>query len=239
MRLINPLPQPLITLVACMHGNEQFGLRVIEAVSARPRMRPFVQMLIANEEAVQANKRFIDQDLNRSFLPTAGQSHEENLARKLLPIIKSSTYLLDIHTTTSSISGMVPIVTNLDQQTRKVLNLCRSTQIAWVQKPLSEASLIGQVKPGVSLEFQEEYSRTTEALNETLDILTGLIENTHLPERERDIYHITHPAPSDLILPPQTLNYVYSETLQGYPFLVGERAYPNGLVAKTRSQVEI
>ena len=236
MRLINPLPKPLITLVACMHGNEQFGLRVIEAIEKKSDLKSFVQMLIANEEAVADNKRFLEKDLNRAFGRTNGNSHEEKLAIQILPIIKSSTYVLDIHTTTSKIDGMVPIVTNLDQQTRKVLNLCRSTQITWIQKPLSEASLIGQVKSGVSLEFQEEYSRTTEALNETLDILTGLIENTHLPERERDIYHITHPAPSDLILPPQTLNYVFSETLQGYPFLVGERAYPNGLVAKVLSR---
>lgn len=231
MQILNPLDAPLISIVGCLHGDEIFGKMIIDTFSHDSAWLPYVQFIFANEEAYHAKTRYLDQDANRSFADVAQRNHEQQLAQNILAAVRHSRFVLDIHTTTAKIGGMIPIVAHLDTDTKRVLNLCQTPNIAWVQPELACKSLIGNVPAGVSLEFEEDYAKHQTALEEVAAIVTGLITNTVQPPKQRSVYCITRPVDAGLIMPAGTKNFVFSEVLQGYPCLYGEKAYPNGLFA--------
>lgn len=93
---------PQITVVGSVHGDEPAGKNAIMNFLGRDLdyNRP-VKFIIANEEALEKNIRYIDTDLNRSFPGNPeSENHEERLASELMKEIKG-TKVLDIHTTRS------------------------------------------------------------------------------------------------------------------------------------------
>jgi hypothetical protein len=236
MQIHNLLDKPLISIVACLHGDEIFGKTIVDTFSQDQTWLPYVQFVFANEEAYQAKTRFLDQDLNRSFADNDRQNHEQKLAPDILAAVASSRFVLDIHTTTAAIGNMVPIVAHLDGDTRYVLNFCRSKSIAWIQPELVSKSLIGNVPAGVSLEFEHGYSQTQAAIDEVRELVNDLLSGVSKPELAREVYLVTRPIDKSLGLPADTQNFVYSDAVKGYPFLFGEKAYPNGLLAPEKMQ---
>ena len=94
--------EPEITIVGSVHGDEPAGKTAIKNFLEKDLKynRP-VKFVIANEEALEENVRFLDTDLNRSFPGNPeSESHEERLASELMEEIKD-TKVLDIHTTRS------------------------------------------------------------------------------------------------------------------------------------------
>jgi hypothetical protein len=62
---------PKIAVVACLHGNETFGLRVLEAIAATEELSDFTQV-ITNPEAVQLRKRIVNADMMDLTASNAG-----------------------------------------------------------------------------------------------------------------------------------------------------------------------
>ena len=91
-----------ITIVGSVHGDEPAGKNAIKNfIEKEIEYRKPVKFIIANEEALEKDVRFLDTDLNRSFPGnTESESHEERLASELMEEIKD-TKVLDIHTTRS------------------------------------------------------------------------------------------------------------------------------------------
>lgn len=217
---------PIITIIACIHGDEPFGLAIVDAYKDRLDQFPGLQLVIANEEAIAQNKRFIETDLNRSFPGNINGSKEERLAIELFEVVRSSTYVLDIHNTTSDIL-MTPIVTGLDDRTRRIVNLCSSKEIAYIQKPLSEKALGGQIQGCVSLEFSFDYSNTEQAKRDVEQIVNGLLMNKSQTPKMRDVFFIDGSIPKTIELPSGVKNFEVIPELSVYPFLLHERAYIN------------
>lgn len=238
MKIIHSQEKPLITVVGCQHGNEDLGRSILEELPSHPHLFSQIQYILANEPAIEKGCRFIDQDLNRSFPGNKDGNREERLAYELLPLLQSSRFVLDLHTTTSAIK-MTPIVTNLDSDIRSIINLCESREVAFVEPPLATKSLIGQCRSGVSLEYNAEYAKTREAIDDVFRILNGLIGNHVITATPREIFHVTEPVQPSLKLSKDTKNFVYSDVLEGYPFLFGEQSYPNGLRAVKVSRAVI
>ncbi len=238
MQILNQQPQPFITVVGCLHGNEYLGLRVFESFKKQQMNYSSVQFILANESAMTADRRYIEQDLNRSFPGYVDGNHEQKLAAELLPHVLSSRFVLDLHTTTSNIF-MTPIVTNLDEDTCRIINFCQSREIALIEPPFADASLVGQCRAGVSLEYNHRYAETAEAVADVFRILNALIHNRAAEAFPRQIFHVQKSTSPSLILPSDVKNFVFSSLLGGYPFLVGERAYPNGLLATKRSEAKL
>lgn len=94
---------PEFTVTGSIHGDEPVGKKAIEKILGKELefLRP-VQFIVANEEALELDKRFVEVDLNRSF-PGFKESEikEERLAAQLLDQIGDSK-VLDIHSTHSS-----------------------------------------------------------------------------------------------------------------------------------------
>lgn len=238
MQIINQQPNPIITIIGCQHGNERIGIHCFNKFILEKNKFQSVQYILANEPAIKTNTRFVAQDLNRSFPGDLNGENEKKLANEILPHLRSSRFVLDLHTTTSKIK-MTPIVTNLDADTRQIVNLCDSQEVALIEPPLSTSSLIGQCRAGVSLEYNEQFADTDEALADVFRITQNLLEGVANEPRPRDIFHVAGAVPESVKLPSQTENFVFSDLLGGYPFLVGERAYPNGLVAKIKEKMVI
>ncbi len=56
-----------------------------------------------NIKAYEENRRYIEKNLNRSFLQNGSWNlYEENIAKEIMPYIETCDYLLDIHSTSAS-----------------------------------------------------------------------------------------------------------------------------------------
>lgn len=225
MKIFQSKIQPILTIVTCLHGDEQFGLSIIEQYKDRLNQFHGLQFVIANEDAIKQNKRYIETDLNRSFPGRIDGSYEERLAVPLLETVRSSRFVLDIHNTTSDIR-MTPIITNQNEETKQILNLCSSREIAFIQPPLANRSFIGQLNGGVSLEFGFEFSESTESMKEIDQIIHGLLFGIIQKPIERDIFLIDGSISKSQYLKSPLVNFYYDDSLCVFPFLCGERSYP-------------
>ncbi|SFG34624.1 Succinylglutamate desuccinylase / Aspartoacylase family protein [Halopelagius inordinatus] len=93
---------PEVAVVGTIHGDEPCGVRAIERfVATEPDVERPVKLVVANEEALEANVRYLEEDLNRVFPgdPNA-DSHERRLAHDLLREVRGCT-TLSLHSTQS------------------------------------------------------------------------------------------------------------------------------------------
>jgi len=87
-----------ILVIGGMHGNEPLGIRVVKMFQAKPTRS--ITSILANEEAVAANRRFIQQDLNRSFPgDIRNKEYEKRRAAQMLTICRNYDITLDFHNT--------------------------------------------------------------------------------------------------------------------------------------------
>lgn len=94
----------VLSLMALVHGNEVAGLRAINEFLQLWTLGPLsqkveVNVILGNPDAARENKRFLESDLNRSFLRSTVETKEHQRARALEPILAKSDFLLDIHQT--------------------------------------------------------------------------------------------------------------------------------------------
>jgi succinylglutamate desuccinylase len=94
--------EPEIAVVGGIHGDEPCGPRAIEALlQADPDLARPVKFIVANEEAISRNLRYVEEDLNRAFpgAPDA-DSHEARLAHELLAELRDCV-VFSMHSTQS------------------------------------------------------------------------------------------------------------------------------------------
>lgn len=228
MKIISShLKKPLITIIGCLHGDELFGRTVFSYFRKHRTLYPNVKLILAHEAAIRRGIRFIEQDLNRSF---PGKPHgmlEERLATALLKEVRSSNFVLDIHTTTSDIR-MTPIITKRSERTMRITKLCSSREVILIHPPLGEHALVNHVDGGVSLEFNRHYARTKQALDDVVQIVDRLIADRHPKSPHKQLlYHVTRTIPRTAHLPKNVANFKFIRSLNLYPFLLYEKAYPD------------
>lgn len=93
---------PEFTIIGSMHGDEPAGKKATEKVLEKDYsyQKP-VKFIIANEEALKKDKRYLDSDLNRVFPGDKdSKNREEKLAAQIIEEVGDSK-VLDIHTTYS------------------------------------------------------------------------------------------------------------------------------------------
>jgi hypothetical protein len=93
---------PSYAVVACLHGDEPCGRRAVEFLQDRaPALAEPLRLVVANERAVAAGRRSVDEDLNRAFPGDPdGDTHESRLAAEVLAAVEGTT-VLDLHSTVS------------------------------------------------------------------------------------------------------------------------------------------
>ncbi|WP_227374916.1 succinylglutamate desuccinylase/aspartoacylase domain-containing protein [Haladaptatus halobius] len=120
---------PELAVVACLHGDEPCGETAIERMLAEtPAFERPVRFVVANEEAIAANARYVDEDLNRAFPGDPnGATHESRLAAALLSELRDCA-VLDFHSTRSHPDPFA-LVSRLNDRTKR---LVRATDVGRV-----------------------------------------------------------------------------------------------------------
>jgi predicted deacylase len=111
---------PEVAIVAAMHGDEPCGVRAVERLlAADPDLDRPVKLIVANEEALAADRRYLDEDLNRAFPgnPDA-ETHEGRLAYALAGEVRDCT-TLSLHST-QSYGEPFALVDEIDAVTRTI-----------------------------------------------------------------------------------------------------------------------
>lgn len=87
-----------VLVIGGMHGNEPLGPAVVALFQKNPINN--VDALLANQQAIDQNCRFIEQDLNRSFPGDSnGVNYESKRAAELLVLTEQYDLVLDFHNT--------------------------------------------------------------------------------------------------------------------------------------------
>ncbi len=87
-----------ILVIGGMHGNEPLGPEVVRLFGADPVVG--VDAILANQQAIAGNCRFVINDLNRSFPgDSASQDYEIARAAELLELTRDYDVVLDFHNT--------------------------------------------------------------------------------------------------------------------------------------------
>lgn len=109
---------PLLFITAGVHGNEPSGVQALERVfaelqKAKPEIEGTILGVAGNKKALQEDKRFIEEDLNRtwkeeSIVNKIQETHEQREMNELIKVLEqypeqdfTKRYFLDCHTTSS------------------------------------------------------------------------------------------------------------------------------------------
>ena len=143
-----------IILNIATHGNERIGQKVAKELDKLNIDKNTLIVQIANERAFKLHKRFIDQDLNRSFPGKKIGNYEEKRAYELSPIIKSADIVIDIHSTTSALKNAF-IVTDLNAKTLEYVDIINPKYVL-IMNATKDNALISQAKVGIAFEYGKD-----------------------------------------------------------------------------------
>jgi hypothetical protein len=112
--------EPEIAIIGGIHGDEPCGVHAVGDIAAEsPDVERPVALVVANERALEAGQRYIDEDLNRAFPGDLdGETHEQRLAAEVSDRFGHCT-TLSLHST-QSYRGMFAIVEELTECARNV-----------------------------------------------------------------------------------------------------------------------
>jgi len=148
-----------IILNILTHGDERIGLRVAKEIEKLNVAKGILGVQVANEKAAKEYKRFIDQDLNRSFPGKKRGNYEERLAYRLLPKISSADVVIDIHSTTTNLKDAV-IVTKIDKKTIETAKAVGPKYLIYMKFD-KETALISSAKVGMAFEYGKDKDSQT------------------------------------------------------------------------------
>ncbi len=143
-----------ILLNILTHGDERIGLTVAKEIKKYKIAPSVLSVNIANKKAYRAKKRYIDQDLNRSFPGKKYGNHEERLAYRLFRFVKKFDVVIDIHSTTSSLKDAL-IVTKLDAETLRCIKAISPKYLLYMRATKNNA-LISNATIGLAFEYGKD-----------------------------------------------------------------------------------
>jgi len=93
-----------LLLTALVHGDEVGGIQIVNEVlrelqDSKKDLGITVGFLLCNVKAALSSKRFLEKDLNRSFLVDKIELREEERASEISKIVGNSKFILDFHQT--------------------------------------------------------------------------------------------------------------------------------------------
>jgi succinylglutamate desuccinylase len=158
-----------IAVVCCLHGNEPYGLEVIKKLPSH------VTSFIGNKKALKSRKRFIDQDLNRSFPGSLKGNHEEKIAYEFTKKLEDFDYVIDIH----SSSNDCPVFGIISKPNREKIEFAKrlglKRLVVMTEDFEKNNALIDWVRCGLSLEIGPHDRK--ENINDVLKLIENFLEN--------------------------------------------------------------
>lgn len=101
IELVSQVPWNTTTIMVWVHGNELSWVEAIsEIISDLQPSSWNVYIIFANLKALALWTRYYEKNMNRCFLPESTyDTYEDMRVKELLPYLRESDYLLDIHNT--------------------------------------------------------------------------------------------------------------------------------------------
>lgn len=215
-----------IYVIACQHGNELFGLRILARLAQHKNSGLYLK--IGNLEAVSKRVRHIETDLNRSYGVTAEETAETILAGHITQEINEfdPDLILDLHTSIVDV-GKVAILPNDTQFLRSVSHKLLMDRIAVMIEDVARKSLIGTFPDkAIALEFGK-FSRSDKVAEQVSAAITSLLgqQMSDQADKNLEVYKVHRVVAKQEIADLQITNFDFNETLGGYPVLMGESNY--------------
>jgi succinylglutamate desuccinylase len=167
--------KPTIVIIGCLHGNELVGQKIIAELKKLKIIKGQLITIIGNPKAVIAKKRFIDQDLNRSFPGNKNSKIlEERLAVNILKKISPNDYVIDIHSTTSDTKNVI-IIKKRNAIVNKIISIINPNKVVLMPKNFGDGSLINFCS-GISIEYGKDNHKDTftKSLNDIKKLMSNL-----------------------------------------------------------------
>ncbi len=203
---------PELAVIGSVHGDEPCGARAIERFLADPPPveRP-VKLIVANEEALDADTRYLDADLNRSFGPdTPEDAHERRLAERLAEEVRGCR-VLSIHSTQSHADPFA-IAAGVDEYVRETVP--KLPVVALVDTGRRVEGRLFAADADI-LEVEAGLQHSDAAAENAYDLLRAFLTATGaLPgdavDRPVPVFELGEPIPK----PPASDYYVYAENFE-------------------------
>jgi hypothetical protein len=205
---------PCIGIVACLHGDERLGAQVLNKISSISR--GMAKLIIANEEAMEMQKRYLEADLNRSFPGKAEGLYEERLACELLYALDGCDYVIDIHTTAAKTE---PFVISTNKENRLV-HYIPLKKVVYMSPILASGKALIDFVSGASLEYNECHD-ADKILDDIQKAVSNIAEDRRVYGQE--FYKIYGKLEKGSNLVNFKLTSIAGEKF--YPVLYGARSY--------------
>lgn len=206
-----------ILLLGSQHGNELLGDELYTYIQTYfAHLLPYITFKIGNPKAHARGVRFIESDLNRSYLPTA-ETYEEKRAQELRDYIAKEKFdlILDLHTTVCTQTPCF-IVPEISEEVRPFLTASAIDKIVLVRDALVHTSLVGVEPRAVAIEVANEDISPKLLNNLCIDIeayiqnkalhrlkmvytVNSLLAKTEVPEEEISSLVNFQPSPRGFI----------------------------------------
>ena len=153
---------PKLSIIGGIHGDEPSGkqiIRLLDTYLSTEDLNGSVKLILANEEALDENIRYIDVDMNRSFPGDEdSEIYEEQLAAEIFNEIRNSDAVLALHATRSSPPPFV-IYSSLTENNKKSIRLM-GIDYAVDCSDFSENTLDSHFDDAITLECGEQHSES-------------------------------------------------------------------------------
>jgi hypothetical protein len=184
---------PEVAVVGGIHGDEPCGVAAVERlIEDPPDVDAPVRLVIANEAAIAADRRYVDEDLNRAFPASADagpeaypDTHEGQLAREVVEALRDCL-VLALHSTQSHPDPFAIV----DEPDPRRLGICTRLPVGSVVEsgPFDGGRLlapVGTVEVECGLQGSERATenahRVTDAFLRATGVLPGPDEPRVLP----------------------------------------------------------
>jgi len=188
---------PEVAILGGIHGDEPCGVTAIERLlDDPPELERAVALVIANEEAIAADKRYLDEDLNRAFPGDPdGDTHETRLAAQLTEEI-GDCLTLSLHST-QSYGGMFAVINDSNGTARKI---CPQLSIDTVVDTgvYDEGRIFAGIPQTIEIECGYQGSaraaeNATTITKEFLGAVGALPEAARPPQQELPLFRLRQP----------------------------------------------
>jgi succinylglutamate desuccinylase len=203
------------------HGDEKIGFAIAKELEKLKLIKRNFTVQIANKKACELNKRYVDQDLNRSFPGKQNGNHEQKLAYTLSPIIKSADIVIDIHSTTSDLKDAL-IVTKINKKTLEYIKIIQPKYVL-IMSATKNNALISQAKVGIAFEYGKDKDQL--ALKKIVSGIKKLLKHLGLIEHMESKSNVKTSYFNVTSVVPKPKGYKLSKTVKNYKLVKKGQVY--------------
>lgn len=150
---------PVLNIIVGVHGDELAPLLAVDILKKKInkiKLKKSFRIIYANSMALKQKRRFIERDLNTSFLGKINGVYEERLACKLISEINDCDFNFDFHTTNFPVSPY-SLISEYNKKTERVLRAIGIGNCLFTDRD----STVKHLDNCIGFEFGERNSKKT------------------------------------------------------------------------------